>query len=144
MKWIPSVSHRIVCGKCSVRGSGRPHRNRILKDRSRYPSAKQRKGRTHVWDRNRALEALPIRGVAPKLRSYIGRRWTYVWTRWGNVPPIPRESLDKSRGSYWTTLGSVREGRRNCRYTGDPSNHITRSTSYVRVNRWLDHPACWS
>ena len=144
MERIPSVSHHILGGRCSVGGSGRPHRRWGLKDWSRYPSTKQIEGRARVRDRNRGLEALTIRGVASKLHSYICRRWTYVRIGWGYMPPIPRESLDKGRGSHRTTVGRVRERRRYCRYTGNPSSHITRHTSYVRVNRWLDHPACWS
>ena len=83
---------------------GPSHRSWGLKDWSRYPSAKQRKGRARVWDRNRGLEALPVRGVAPKLHSYIGRRWTYVWTGWGNVPPIPRNPWTNAKdptGPLW-------------------------------------------
>ena len=127
---IPSVSHMIVCVRCSIRGSGCPSRNWGLKYRSRYPSAKKKKGRDHEWSWNQSLKTLTIRVSVSKLHPYIWGCWAYIWSGWENVPPIPRKSLDKSRGSCRTTLGSVCEGGRYNRYTRNPSDHSTRSTCY--------------
>ena len=90
--------------RCIIRGSGYPSPNWGLRNRSRYPSAKKRKGRAHEWSRNQGLETLTIRVSASKLHTYIRGSWACVWSGWGYVTPIPRNPWTKAEdlvGPLW-------------------------------------------
>ena len=107
LKRIPSVSHRIVSGRCSIRGSGHPNQNWGLKNRSRYLSAKQRKGRARKRGRDRSLKTFPIRGIISKLHSYIRRWWAYIWSGWGNVPPSTPEKGSETFHNMLMQVSSI-------------------------------------
>ena len=125
---IPPISQWIVNVRCIIWGSSCHSQNWGLEHRSRYPSTKKRERRACEWSWNQSLKTLTIRIRVFELHPYICGCWTYIWNGWGNVPPIPRKTLDKCQGSYRTTLSSVCEGSRNRRYTRNPSDHSTRST----------------
>ena len=140
LKWIPPIIQWIVCVWCNTCGLSCSTWDRSLENRRKNPSAKKQKGRAREWSRNRCLETLTIRFSISKLHPHICRCRAYIKCGWGNVPPIPRETLEKWRGSNRMNLSSVWKRGWSRRHTGNPSDHPTRNAYYICGSRWLNHP----
>ena len=111
LKWIPPIIQWIVCVWYSLCGLSCSSWDRSLENRRKRPSAKKEKGRAREWSRNWCLETLTIRFSISKLHPHICRCRAYIRSGWGNVPPIPQESLNKWRGSNRPLLAvCIKEG----------------------------------